>query len=195
MAKSRICIMASGSGSNAMAIYDHFQGHDTIEVAVVLCNRRKAGIFAKCKKHKLECIYIPKNEFQDTDMLLGLMKAYKIDFIALAGFLLLIPPALIKAFPNRMVNIHPSLLPKYGGPGMYGQHVHEAVAEAGEKESGMTVHFVSEEYDKGEIIFQAKTPLLPSDDPKEIAAKVLTLEHCYYPQVIEHTILVLRESV
>lgn len=154
-------------------------------MALIVTNRSQAGVLHIAKENSIPSVVINKNKLNDKEYMEALLSEYKIDFIALAGFLMLIPEFLVEAFENRMVNIHPSLLPKYGGKGMFGHHVHQAVKEAGELESGMTIHYVTKEYDKGGVILQARTQLLPEDSAEEIAAKVLKLEHYYYPIVVE----------
>lgn len=181
----RVAIFASGGGSNARCIIDHLSPSQDKEVALIVTNRSQAGVLHIAKENSIPSVVINKNKLNDKEYMEALLSEYKIDFIALAGFLMLIPEFLVEAFENRMVNIHPSLLPKYGGKGMFGHHVHQAVKEAGELESGMTIHYVTKEYDKGGVILQARTQLLPEDSAEEIAAKVLKLEHYYYPIVVE----------
>lgn len=185
---TRLAIFASGSGSNAESILRHFSDHPTIEVALIVYNRREAGVRARAERFDVPAEYIPREKWQDSGYILKKMNVCGIDFIALAGFLLLIPKYLVRAFPQRILNIHPALLPKFGGKGMYGSHVHRAVHAAGATESGMTVHIVDEHYDEGDIVFQVKTLLEKSDTPEDIAARVLKLEHLYYPSVIERYI-------
>lgn len=183
----RIVIFASGSGSNAENIIKYFQNHPEIRVQLVLCNRSNAGVFDRCKKHNIRCLHFSKKEFFETDRIANLLLKVA-DFVVLAGFLLKIPKRIITAFPNRIVNIHPALLPKYGGKGMFGMHVHKAVKENGEKETGITIHYVNENYDEGGIIFQAKVALTAEDTPEMIAAKVHELEYKYFPTIIEESI-------
>ena len=183
--KTRLAIFASGGGSNAERILEHFRDHPTIEVALVAYNRKEAGVRARAERFGVPTEYLPRAKWQDSGYILKKLNIYGVDFIALAGFLLLIPEYLVQAFPERILNIHPALLPKFGGKGMYGANVHRAVHAAGETESGMTVHVVNEHYDEGSIVFQVKTLLEKGDTPEEIAARVLKLEHAYYPQVIE----------
>jgi formyltetrahydrofolate-dependent phosphoribosylglycinamide formyltransferase len=185
----RLAIFASGSGSNAEQIMAYFDGHPSIEVTLVVSNKADAGVLAKALTRRVETLVIKKDNFFNGDGYIPLLKEKQIDFIALAGFLLKIPPALIRAFPARIVNIHPALLPKYGGKGMYGHFVHEAVVAAGEAESGITIHFVDEQYDHGATIFQATCPVNPQDTPVSLAAKVLQLEHQHFPRIIEQTML------
>ncbi|MBN3584155.1 phosphoribosylglycinamide formyltransferase [Algoriphagus aestuarii] len=180
----RLAILASGSGSNAEKIMAHFQHSDIAEITLIASNKPDAYVLERAKKFNVPSFTFSKKEM-DTGILLDKLKAEKIDYVILAGFLLKVPVELTRAFPDRMVNIHPALLPKYGGKGMYGHFVHEAVKAAGEKETGITIHLVNENYDEGKIIFQAHTTLNELDTPDSIAAKVHELEHKYFPQVIE----------
>jgi len=179
-----IAVFASGSGSNAQKIFDYFKNHPNVKVALVVCNKPGAYVIERAKTSNIPVLLIDKNTFRDEQFLLPELKKYQIEFIALAGFLWLIPDFLIRAFPKKMVNIHPALLPKYGGKGMHGHFVHEAVFENKEKESGITIHYVNEVYDSGEIIFQA-TCNVEGLNAEEIAAEVLKLEHANFPRVIE----------
>ena len=184
--KKRLAIFASGSGSNAQKIAEYFKNHPTIEVALVVSNKADAGVLDIAKSFGIETYVIPsKAEFTQTETLLQELYVSQIDFIVLAGFLWLIPEYLIEAYPSRIVNIHPALLPKYGGKGMHGMHVHHAVVAAGEKESGITIHYVDKVYDNGEHLFQATVPLEPGDTPEVVQQKVLVLEHTNFAQVIE----------
>ena len=185
---TNIAIFASGSGSNAEQIIKYFKAFDGISVSLIVCNKENAGVLDRAKKLSVRSEVISRNKFYKTDEIVEFLKSSNIDFIVLAGFLWLVPFNLIQAFPNRIINIHPALLPKYGGKGMYGNHVHQAVYEANEKESGITIHYVNEKYDEGHIIFQAKIALEAEDDPAEIAKKIQRLEHQYYPQVIHQLI-------
>ena len=184
----RIVIFASGSGSNAENIISYFNNRNTAKVEMVLSNRSNAGVFERCEKLAVECQHFTKLDFFDTDAVLEILKN-RADFIVLAGFLLKIPERIIKAFPNKIVNIHPALLPKYGGKGMYGMHVHEAVKKNGERETGITIHYVNANYDEGAIIFQAETKVEESDTPETIASKVHKLEYKHFPKIIEETLL------
>ena len=188
MNKKHIAIFASGSGSNARKILEHFEDREDIDVSLIVTNKRKAGVVAHAKEFDVPTLRIDRAFFYDSKGILDVLKSEKIDLIVLAGFLWLIPSYLIKIFPNKIVNIHPALLPKYGGKGMYGHHVHEAVKANDEKESGMTIHFVNEEYDEGGHIFQAKCQLEEADSSDDIASKVLTLEHANYAKIIDHII-------
>ena len=183
-----IAIFVSGSGTNCENIIRHFADHSDVNIALVLSNRADAYALVRAKNYNVPTVVMPKAEFNQEDKLMPLMQQYRIDFIVLAGFLLMVPGFLIDAYDHRMLNIHPALLPKYGGKGMYGMHVHEAVKAAGEKETGMTVHWVSRVCDGGEIIAQFSTPLSPDDTPDDIAAKEHILEQQHFPKVIEEVI-------
>lgn len=187
--RMNIAIFASGGGSNARKIMEYFQSSGVGRVVLVVCNRKNAGVIGIAAEFDVPVQMIDRNLFYESERLLDVLESYRTDFIALAGFLWLIPGYLIKAYPDRIVNIHPALLPKYGGHGMYGHHVHEAVKAAGEQESGPTIHFVNEHYDEGDIIFQTSCRLSPEDTPEDIARKVLSLEHEHYPRVIEQLLL------
>lgn len=185
MSKFRICIFASGSGTNAEAIIKYFQHHPFIKVELVLTNNPTAAVLEKAKKANVESTVFNKSQFSESDEIVQLLQAHGITHLVLAGFLLLIPKNLVATYPNKIVNIHPALLPKFGGKGMYGLKVHEAVKASGEKETGITIHEVNENYDEGKIIFQASCEVLPSDTPQQIAEKVQALEHENYPRVVE----------
>ncbi len=188
MTKTNIAIFASGSGTNCENIIRYFANHDSICVAVVLCNKADAGALERAKRLGVPAIYLNKEGFNSHQQMSALLSQYDVNFIVLAGFLLMVPDFLIKEFHHRMINIHPALLPKYGGKGMYGHHVHEAVCKAGEKETGFTVHWVSEVCDGGEIIAQVKTDLTSDDTPETIAAKEHVLEMDHFPRIIEEII-------
>jgi phosphoribosylglycinamide formyltransferase 1 len=179
----RLAILASGSGSNAEKIMDFFQDSKKAEIALVASNKADAFVLERAKRFGVPTFTFSRKEM-DAGKLLEKLQEEKIDWIILAGFLLKIPEELILGFPERMVNIHPALLPKYGGKGMYGMHVHEAVKTSGDQETGITIHLVNAHYDEGKIIFQASTPLSPEDTPEDIAQKVHALEHRFYPEVI-----------
>lgn len=183
-----VAIFVSGSGTNCENIIRHFDGMADIRVALVLSNRTDAYALVRAKALGVETAVVPKAEFADEAVLRGILDSHDIHFIVLAGFLLMIPAWLIHRYDRRMVNIHPALLPKYGGKGMYGRHVHEAVKANGETETGITIHYVSEVCDGGETIFQAATPVAPDDTPDDIAASVHRLEMEHFPSVIERTI-------
>lgn len=185
---TNIAIFASGGGSNAQKIMEHFKNSATGKVALVVSNKKQAGVLAIAESYHVPTLLIDRPTFYESEEILLILKKYNIEFIALAGFLWLAPGYLVKAFPRKIVNIHPALLPKYGGKGMFGMHVHEAVKAAGETESGITIHYVNENYDEGDVILQATCPLLPDDDAATIAHKVLTLEHANFPKTIEKLI-------
>ncbi len=187
--KARLAILASGGGSNANKICQYFNAHPFIEVSLILSNRKAAGVFHIAETHGIEAIYLPKEAWRDAQQVKDVLHSHRITHIVLAGFLLQIPAPLINAFPGRIINIHPSLLPRYGGKGMYGHHVHEAVKAAGDLISGMTIHEVNEHYDEGKILFQEEVSLNEEDSPEAIASKVLQEEHTYYSPVIEKWIL------
>ena len=184
-----IAIFASGTGSNAKKIVEYFQTSEKIKVSVIISNKSTAPVLQMANHYEIPTLIINRQEFYETEDILKKLYAYHVDYVILAGFLWLIPSYLVKAFENQIINIHPALLPKYGGAGMYGMNVHRAVKTAGETESGMTIHFVNEKYDEGAIIFQAKCLLNENDTPEDIAKKVLVLEHEYFPKIIEMTIL------
>ena len=183
--KQTIAIFASGSGTNAENIIKYFKTHPRIQVALVLSNKKDAHVLERAKKLNVATHTFTYKEFNETTHVLDTLKQHKIGFIVLAGFMIKVPSYLIQAYPNKMVNIHPALLPKFGGKGMYGNFVHEAVVEAKETESGITIHFVNEIYDDGKIIAQKKCVVTSTDTPDDVAAKVHKLEYEYYPQVIE----------
>jgi phosphoribosylglycinamide formyltransferase-1 len=188
----RIVIFASGSGSNAENIIRFFNNTKTAEVTNVLCNSADAKIFERCKYLNIKCLLFNKNDFSTSDTVLNILKN-EADFIILAGFLWRIPQKIVIAFPKKIINIHPALLPKYGGKGMYGMHVHKAVKENNEEETGITIHYVNENYDEGAVIFQAKTALNSEDTAETIAEKIHLLEQRYFPKVIEEVILAINE--
>lgn len=184
--KINIAILASGSGTNAENIGNYFSKHDRIQVSHILSNKKDAYVHERAKKLRIPSSTFSKQEFKN-DAFLDQLQS--IDYVILAGFLWLIPAYLIKAFPNKIINIHPALLPKYGGKGMYGHHVHKAIIDAKEIESGITIHLVNEEYDKGKILFQAKCKVTEDDSPDSLAQKIHALEHKYFPKIIEEYIL------
>lgn len=179
-----IIIFASGGGSNAKAIYNYSLQHNTFKVAAIFCNNTKAAVIPWANENKIPMVVFTKQEFVDPTFL-NSINSYNANLIVLAGFLLLVPQYLVGAYTNKIVNIHPALLPKYGGKGMYGHFVHEAVKANNETESGITIHIVNEKFDDGEILLQAKTELLDTDDANSIAAKVLQLEHVHFAKAID----------
>lgn len=184
----KIAIFASGNGSNCENIIKHFSQSEVARVVLVVTNNPSAKVIKRAKRLDTDISIVPKDSISDSSIMLPLLREKCIDLIVLAGFMLFIPSFLIDNYPHRIVNIHPSLLPKYGGKGMYGMHVHEAVKENNEKESGITIHFVNNEYDRGEIIAQYSTPVSPDDSAEEIAEKVHKLEYAHYPSIIEKII-------
>jgi phosphoribosylglycinamide formyltransferase-1 len=185
----QIVILASGSGSNAENIISFFKEKGSAEVSAVFTNKKTAGVLERCDRLKTAAFYFNRTAFSDSDGFVKLLKGLNPDLIVLAGFLWKIPTSLLTAFPNTIINIHPSLLPKYGGKGMYGAKVHQAVKENLESETGITMHYVNENYDEGAIIFQAKTRVEPSDDADSIAKKVHELEYEHFPRIIEKLLL------
>mgnify|MGYP000843552447 CR=1 FL=1 len=177
----KIAIFASGSGSNAENIYQYFKNSDKINISTLVCNNPQAGVIERFIDKDVEVLLIEKKDLANVEFIQDLKE---IDLIVLAGFLVLIPIELIRAFPNKIINIHPSLLPKYGGKGMYGDHVHKAVIQNQELESGITIHYVNEEFDKGEIIFQAKCELNANDDLSSLKDKIHQLEMDNFPRII-----------
>ena len=180
-----LALFASGTGSNAHKIMDYFKTSETVRVSLVVSNNKDAGVLAIAESFGVPTHLISRKNFYDSTDLLAVLAAHEVDFIALAGFMWLVPPYLVQAFPRRILNIHPALLPKFGGKGMYGMHVHEAVQASGESESGITIHYVNERYDEGDILFQASCALEAEESPIQIAQKVQVLEHEWYPKVIE----------
>ncbi len=186
---SNLAIFASGTGSNAQKIIDRFRDHPHIHVSLIVSNKPQAGVLEIAGREKIETLLIDKEKFFRGNGYADELKAAGINWIILAGFLWKIPEKLIAAFPDRIINIHPALLPKYGGKGMYGHFVHEAVIAAGEKESGITIHFVDEHFDHGAPIFQEKCSIDETDTPATLAAKVQALEHRHFPEVVEKLVL------
>ena len=191
--KKRIAIFASGSGSNAQKIMEHFKKHNEAEVAIVLTNNPEAYVLQRADNFEVPSHIFTRHEFYQTDDIIHLLRNLQIDIIVLAGFLWLIPGNLLKAFPNRIINLHPALLPKYGGKGMYGNNVHKAIMEAGDPESGITIHFVNENFDEGEIIHQSRFHIDKDDDLEMIKFKGQQLEHLHYPKVIELLLKKMRD--
>ena len=186
--KKNIAIFASGSGSNAENIIRYFQENDLIRVALVLSNRSDAYVLERAHRLQVPSEVFLKEDWVSGEQILALLHEYHIDFIVLAGFLVRVPERLLHAYPDKIINIHPALLPKFGGKGMYGDRVHEAVVAAGEKKSGITIHYINERYDEGNIVFQAACPVLPTDSPEDVAKKVHALEYEHFPRVIERVL-------
>jgi len=180
-----IAIFASGTGSNAQKIIDHLRNSTKGKVALIVCNKPGAGVLQIAANEGIPSVIIEKEEFFRGDAYVKLLQEKNIDLIVLAGFLWKIPANLVQAFPDKIINIHPALLPKYGGKGMYGHFVHEAVIAAGEKESGITIHFVNEKYDDGAPILQERCEITAEDTPETLAKKVQVLEHQWFPLIVE----------
>jgi phosphoribosylglycinamide formyltransferase-1 len=182
--KWRLAVFASGSGTNAENLIEHFNKTFDKKVVLVLSNNPGAYVLRRAAR-----LGVPAKVFSREDLkggkVLSLLREYSVDFVVLAGFLWLVPPDIIAAYRNRIVNIHPALLPKYGGKGMYGHHVHEAVLAAGEEQSGITIHYVNEKYDSGDIIFQARCAVLPDDTPESLQERVHALEYEHFPKIVE----------
>ena len=183
-----IAIFASGNGSNAEKIIRYFQNHPDTRVALVLSNNKNAFVIERAKNLGVETVTFSREQFYKTNEILEILNQNNTDLIVLAGFLWLIPGNLLQNFPKRIINIHPALLPKYGGKGMYGEKVHESVIKNGEVESGITIHFVNEFYDEGQIIFQARCLVEPSETIDSLAIKIHALEHEYFPAVVDNVL-------
>ncbi len=184
-----IAIFASGNGTNAERIIKHFINNESISVSGIYSNNENAFVLTRAKNLNVPTMVFNRKMFYESEVVVDQLKKDKTDLIVLAGFLWLVPGNILKMYKNRIVNIHPALLPKYGGKGMYGSRVHEAVIEAGEKESGITIHYVNEKYDDGKIIFQAKCTVNKDDTPESLASKIHKLEHRHYPEVIEKIVM------
>jgi phosphoribosylglycinamide formyltransferase-1 len=184
--KKRIAIFASGSGSNAQKIMEHFKRSAEAEVVLVLTNNAQAYVLQRADNFEIPSHIFNRQEFYETDDVIRILKNLQVDLIVLAGFLWLVPQSLLAAFPNKIINLHPALLPKYGGKGMYGDNVHKAILEAGEEESGITIHFADAQFDEGEVIHQSKFKIEPGDTLEIIKFKGQQLEHLHFPKVIEN---------
>lgn len=182
----KIAIFASGSGSNAENIIRNFSQKEGFEFPLIVSNKKDAFVHQRAKVLGIPSFTFSRDEFIEGNSIVSLLNDYEINFIVLAGFLLKISSTILEAYPNKIINIHPALLPKFGGKGMYGHHVHQAVVDAGETQSGITIHYVNEHYDEGSIIFQATCEVLPGDTPETIAEKVHALEYLHFPKVIEN---------
>lgn len=189
MHPSSIIIFASGTGSNAQKIIDFFRNDPAVHISLIVSNKAGAGVLEIAKTEAIPALVIEKERFFRGDAYVEALKAFHPSLIVLAGFLWKLPSALVRAFPQQIINIHPALLPNYGGKGMYGHFVHEAVIDAKEPETGITIHFVDEQYDHGQYIFQAKLPVDNNDSADSIAKKVLQLEHYHFPRVIQSLLL------
>jgi len=181
----RIAIFASGSGTNAQKIIEHFKENEDVEVSLILSNSESAYVLERASNEGVPAYVFDRQMFNETDQVHDILRDIGIDFIVLAGFLWLIPNNILRSWTNRIVNLHPALLPKFGGKGMYGDKVHQAVIEAGEKETGISIHYVNEKYDEGEIIFQESFEVKADDTPDSLAERIHVLEHKHYPSVIE----------
>jgi len=182
---TKIAIFASGSGSNAENIIKYFANNEGVNIKLIVSNKEDAYVHQRAKNLGIESVTYSASDFYHTDKVLECLLQKGIDFIVLAGFLLKIPENLLRAYPNEIINIHPALLPKFGGKGMYGDNVHKAVVESGETESGITIHYVNENYDEGTIVFQAKCPVSATDSYEDVAKKVHALEYTYFPVIID----------
>lgn len=180
-----IAILASGSGTNAENIIRYFKDSKSVKIQLVISNKSNAYVLERAKKLEVPTEVFPKEEWLTGEDILTTLQKYEIDLIVLAGFLSHIPDAILHTYPHKIINIHPSLLPKYGGKGMYGNHVHEAVVASAEKETGITIHYLNERYDEGEVIFQTTCPVFPEDSVEDVATRVHALEYEYYPKIIE----------
>jgi len=182
---TKLAIFASGTGSNATCIVDYFKDHPEIQVALILSNKAAAPVLEMAQQKEIPTHVFSRTDFYESESVLDQLHTYEIDAVILAGFLWLVPGYLVKAFPNRILNIHPALLPAFGGKGMYGRRVHQAVKESGVSATGMTIHLVNEEYDEGAVLFQATCPVYKEDTAEGIARRVLSLEHAHFAPVIE----------
>jgi phosphoribosylglycinamide formyltransferase-1 len=186
--KLKVAIFASGTGSNALNLITYFSTHPTIEIACVLTNNAQAGVVFLAESNNISTLVINNTEANDGLLIAKKLAEFQVDYIVLAGYLRKIPVELIQAFPTKIINVHPSLLPKFGGKGMYGIHVHQAVKEAGECESGITIHLVNEEFDKGRILAQFRCEISSEDSVESIQQKVQQLELAYLPHTVDKTI-------
>lgn len=185
----RLAILASGNGTNAQRISEYFAHHDKVQVACIIYNRKDAYVAERARRLGVPAQYFGRKDFYENGRVLEYLREQHIDWVILAGFLWLVPEDILNAFPNHIINIHPALLPKYGGKGMFGEHVHEAVIAHHEKESGITIHLVDNHYDRGTTLFQAKCQLTDEDTPDTLAAKIHELEQNHFPLIIEQTVL------
>lgn len=188
-----IAIFASGSGTNAENIITYFSTRNSVKIALILSNRRDSYVLTRAAKHNIRSVFFDRKEFYITGKVLRYLLLYKIDFIVLAGFLWLVPENILEQYDKRIINIHPALLPAYGGKGMFGEIVHKQVIANGEKESGISVHYVNESYDEGDIIFQERCKVEKSDTPESLAKKIHELEYLHYPKIIEDIVVKLPE--
>jgi phosphoribosylglycinamide formyltransferase-1 len=184
-----VAIFASGNGSNAQRIIEYFSGNPHIKISLVLSNKKDAHVLERAKKLNVPGFIFTSSELNNSSVVQEKLNEFKIGFIVLAGFMIKLPDDIINTFQCRIINIHPALLPKYGGKGMYGEHVHKAVIKAKEKESGITIHYVNEKYDEGKIIFQTKCAVEDDDTPESLATKIHEMEYLHYPEIIEKVIM------
>lgn len=185
----RIAVLASGSGSNAENLVEYFRKGDLARVTVILSNRKDAFVLERAQRLGVPYLHFSRDDFYSSDKVLRLLLELQVDLVVLAGFLWLVPPSIVASFEHRIVNIHPALLPKFGGKGMFGMHVHEAVVQSRENETGITIHWVNSQYDEGDVIFQAKASVLSSDSADDVANKVHQLEYEHFPVVLERILL------
>ena len=186
---TKLAIFASGNGTNAQRISEYFAHHDMVQVACIVYNRKDAFVAERARRLGVPAQYFGRKDFYENGRVLNYLRSQGIDWVILAGFLWLVPQDILDAFPGRVINIHPALLPKYGGKGMFGEHVHEAVIAHHETESGITIHIVDQHYDRGTTLFQAKCSLTAEDTPETLATKIHELEQKHFPVVIEQTVL------
>jgi len=184
-----LVIFASGAGTNAAHLIDYFKNGNLARVKLIVCNKPQAGVLHIARREDIPTLLVTRDTLRAPDFLIHTLQQLSTDLVILAGFLWKIPAELVKAFPNRIINIHPALLPNYGGKGMYGAFVHEAVVKAGDLESGITIHYVNEKYDEGEVILRKTCPVTPEDTPESLAQKVHLLEYEWYPRTIEKMLL------
>jgi phosphoribosylglycinamide formyltransferase-1 len=184
-----IAIFASGSGTNAQNMIEYFRDHPAIHISLIISNRSDAYVLKRAENENVPYVMLSGNDWKENGKASQVLRNFGIDFIVLAGYLRLLPYWLIKKYPGRIVNIHPALLPNYGGKGMHGEHIHKAVIASGDKQSGITIHYVNEDYDKGDIIFQTRCPVLPSDTPDSLAERIHELEYEHYPRVVEELVM------
>ena len=184
----RISIFASGNGSNAENIARYFSKNQALQVALICSNNARARVHERAARLGIPSVTFSNAAFAEGTPVVEKLAAEAIDYVVLAGFMNKIPDVMLRAYPEKIINIHPALLPRHGGKGMYGMHVHEAVIAAGDTETGITIHYINSHYDEGRIIFQARCPVLPGDGALEVATRVHALEYAYYPQVIEHVV-------
>ncbi len=186
---NHLAVFASGSGTNAQRLAEYFSGHPAVNLSLIISNKPDAYVLERARRLNIPSFVFSPAQFRESSDVLEKLEAFRISHIVLAGFLLLLPPSLVRDYPGRIINIHPALLPLYGGKGMYGHHVHEAIIAAGEKESGISIHLVNEKYDDGNILFQARCPVYPDDTADSLAQRIHHLEYEHYPRVVEEWVL------